>query len=78
MQEQKFQLLLNGVPYMVKAKPFEFNTETRFNVSYNGSEEYVFTYDTTVGQYVSIGEDSETIPADLETAISERLYVMVA
>lgn len=76
MQEQSFQLLLNGVPYLVKATPFEFNTETRFNVSYNGSDEYVFTYDTSVGQFVAIGDDAETIPADLELAISQRLYPM--
>ncbi|WP_018616023.1 hypothetical protein [Segetibacter koreensis] len=74
MAEQSFQLLLNGVPYEVKAKPFEFNDETRFSVSYNGSDEYVFTYDTNVGQYVSIGDDSDTIPSDLEVAIADRLY----
>ena len=77
MQDQSFQLLLNGVPYVVKASPFEFNTETRFTVSYNGSDEFVFTYDPTVGQYVAIGEDSETIPADVEVAIAERLYSLV-
>lgn len=76
MQEQTFQLLLNGVPYIVKVAPFEFNAETRFNVSYNGSEEYVFTYDTSVGQYVSISDNGETVPADLELAISQRLYAM--
>lgn len=76
MAEQSFQLLLSGVPYVVKATPFEFNDETRFRVSYNGSDEFVFTYDTNVGQYVSIGDDSDTIPADLEVAIAERLYAL--
>lgn len=77
MAEQSFQLLLNGVPYIVKATPFEFNDETRFSVSFNGSDEYVFTYDTNVGQYVSIGDDSDTIPSDLEVAIAGRLYSFV-
>ncbi len=77
MQDQTFQLLLNGVPYIVKAAPFEFNTETRFTVSYNGSDDFVFTYDTSVGQYVAIGDDSDMIPADLEVAIAERLYALV-
>jgi hypothetical protein len=77
MQEQSFQLVLNGVPYVVKATPFEFNAETRFTVSYNGSDEFIFAHDRTVGQYVSIGDDSGTFPADLETAISERLHAML-
>lgn len=76
MQDQSFQLLLNGVPYEVKAKPFEFNTETRFNVTINGSAEYIFAYDTSVGQFVSIDEDAESVPADVELAISERLYAL--
>ena len=78
MQDQSFQLLLNGVPYVVKASPFEFNTETRFSVSFNGSDEFIFTYDTTVGRYVAIGDDTATIPDDLEVAIADRLYTLVA
>ncbi|MDQ6812180.1 MAG: hypothetical protein M3040_00345 [Bacteroidota bacterium] len=74
MQEQSFQLLLNAVPYIVKATPFEFNGDTRFTVSYNGSDDFVFTYDSTMGHYVAIEDDTDTIPADLELAIAERLY----
>ena len=77
MQEQTFQLLLNGVPYIVKATPFEFNGDKRFTISYNGSDDFVFTYDRTVGHYVAIGDDSDTVPADLEVAIAERLYALV-
>jgi len=77
MQDQSFQLLLNGVPYVVKASPFEFNTETRFTVSFNGSEDYIFTYDAAAGRYVTIGDETSTIPDDLEVAIAERLYSLV-
>ena len=77
MQDQSFQLLLNGVPYVVKASPYQFNTETRFTVSFNGSDDFVFTYDAAVGRYVAIGDDTATIPDDLEVAISEKLYQMV-
>ena len=77
MQDQSFQLLLNGVPYVVKASPFEFNTETRFSVSFNGIEDYIFTYDSAVGRYVAIGDETATIPDDLEVAIAERLYSLV-
>lgn len=73
MQQQTIQLLINGIPYVVKITPFEFNDETRFTVSFNDSDDYVFTYDTNVSQYVSIGDDTETIPHDLEAAISEKL-----
>lgn len=77
MQDQSFQLLLNGVPYVVKASPFEFNTETRFNVSFNGSEDFVFTYNAAVGRYVAIGDETSTIPDDLEVAIADKLYSLV-
>jgi hypothetical protein len=77
MQDQSFQLLLNGVPYVVKASPYSFNTETRFTVSFNGSEDFVFTYDAAVGRYVAIGDESISIPDDLEIAISEKLYQLV-
>lgn len=74
MQQQTIQLLISNIPYVVKITPFEFNAETRFTVSFNDSDDYVFTYDTNVSQYVSIGDGTETIPDDLEVAISERLF----
>ena len=55
---QSFELLLNGVPYFVKAQPFEFNAETRFKVSYNESDEHIFTWDTDMGRLSAIDEDS--------------------
>ncbi len=77
MQDQSFQLLLNGVPYVVKASPYEFNTETRFSVSFNGSEDFIFTYNAAVGRYVPIGDETSTIPDDLEVAIADKLYSLV-
>ncbi|MEJ7680139.1 MAG: hypothetical protein WKG06_20220 [Segetibacter sp.] len=77
MQDQSFQLLLNGIPYVVKASPFEFNTETRFGVSFNGSEDYIFTYDAAAGRYVAIGDETATIPDELEVAIADKLYSFV-
>ncbi len=76
MQDQSFQLLLNGVPYMVKASPFEFNGSTRFNIKINSSDEFIFTYDPSVKQFISLGDDAATIPSDLETAISGRLLAL--
>lgn len=73
MQEKSFELLLGGVPYFVKAEPFSFNGETRFKVSYNNSDEHIFTWDSRLGRLAPINDDSGTIPDDLETAIAGRL-----
>lgn len=73
MQGQKFELLLSGVPYFVKAEPFSFNDETRFKVSYNGGDEHIFTWDADQGRLSAIDDDAIEIPDDLEGAISSRL-----
>jgi hypothetical protein len=73
MQEQSFELVVGGVPYMVKATPFDFNTERRYKVRYNGGEEHVFTWDSSLGRMTAIDDDSSTMPDDLESAIAERL-----
>jgi hypothetical protein len=73
METKNFELLLDGVPYEVKAKPFMFNDELRFAVTYNNSEEYIFTRDAEAGQLMAIDSDAVDIPDNLEQAISERL-----
>ena len=73
MQSQNFELLVDGVPYMVKATPYDFNGQLRFRVSYNGSEDYIFTRDAEAGQIAAIGTEGVDIPANLEQAISEKL-----
>ena len=73
MQEHTFELLVDKVPYQVKVVPFEFNTETRFRVRYNGGDEHIFTWDSTLGRLAPIDDDSATMPDDLETAIAQRL-----
>jgi hypothetical protein len=73
MAEQNFNLVLSGVPYSVKVAPFDFNEEKRFLVSYNGGDEHVFTYDSSVGRLTAIDDDASTMPDDLEQAIAEKL-----
>jgi len=75
MQDQTFELLLSGVPYFVKAAPFEFNGETRFTVSFNGGNEHIFTWDSDLGRLSAIDDDAIEIPDDLEAAISSRLLL---
>jgi len=71
--ERTFDILVDSVPYMVKAIPFKFNGEIRYNVSFNGSPEHVFTWDSSLGQLRAIDDDSSTMPDNLEMAISEKL-----
>lgn len=72
MTEQRFELLLDGVPYAVAATPFEFNTETRYRVRYNGNE-HIFTWDSSLGRLAPIDDDAAAIPDNLEEAIAGRL-----
>ena len=73
MQEQSFELLVDGVPYEVKATPFEFNSETRFSVTYNGGGEHIFTWDSSLGRLTAIDAEAIEIPDDLEVAIARKL-----
>jgi hypothetical protein len=72
MAEQRFEFRLDGVPYVVIASPFQFNTETRYKVQYNGTE-HIFTWDSSIGRLAPIDDDASTIPEVLEEEISRRL-----
>jgi hypothetical protein len=73
MAEHNFDLVVGGVPYTINAEPFEFNTETRFKVRYNGGDEHIFTWDSSIGRLTAIDDDAGIIPDDVERAIAERL-----
>jgi hypothetical protein len=74
MDTKNFELVLDGVPYQVKAKPLMFNNKVRFKVRYNDSEEYIFTRDADVGQLTAIDSNALDIPDNLEEAIAEKLH----
>jgi hypothetical protein len=71
-----FELLVDGVPYEVRATPFQFNDDIRYRVSYNGGQIYVFVWDQELKRLAAIGEGAETIPDSLESAISQKLEGM--
>ncbi|RPD51515.1 MULTISPECIES: hypothetical protein [Chitinophagaceae] len=73
MAEQRFELLVDKVPYQITAEPFTFNEETRFRVTYNGSDEHIMAYDTSLGRFAAIDDDAGTIPDTVERAIAEKL-----
>jgi len=72
MAEQRFELLVDKVPYSVTATPFEFNAETRYKVVYDGTE-HIFVWDNGLGRYAPINDDSSAIPVTVEEAIAARL-----
>ena len=76
MQDQTFTLLVDSVPVDARAVPFKFNEETRFTVTINGSE-YMFVFDTSIGRYAAIGDESATLPDNLEVAVADRLKTIV-
>lgn len=71
-----FELLVDGVPYEVRATPFQYNDDIRYRVSFNGGQIYVFVYDQELKRFAAIGDGAETIPDSLETAISRKLEGM--
>lgn len=71
-QQQRFELMIDGVPYAVTAEPFLFNDETRYKVNYNGGE-HIFTWDSELGRLASIDEDAVDIPDNVEEAIAQKL-----
>ncbi len=73
MEEQLFELLVDGTPYEVRVTPFEFNAETRYKVKFNGSEEHIFTWDSSMKRLRSIDSASSYIPDNLEAAIAQKL-----
>jgi hypothetical protein len=76
MERTTFDLLIEGIPYMVMVEPFTFNTEPRFTVKFNDSPEYIFSWDDELLKFSSMGDASSTIPDELEEAIATRLYTM--
>ncbi len=71
-----FELLVDGVPYEVRATPFQYNDDIRFRVNYNGGPVFIFVYDQELKRLSAIGDGTETIPDSLESAISQKLETM--
>ncbi|HKH62112.1 MAG TPA: hypothetical protein VKA49_14825 [Flavitalea sp.] len=70
---RKFNLVVDDVPYLVKASPFSFNGERRFYVSVNDSPEHVFTWDSELKRLRAIDDNAGVLPEPVETAISDKL-----
>ena len=73
MAAQNFQLIVDGVPYMVNATPFDFNGEKRYRVKFDQGEEHIFTWDSSLKRIVAIDDESAVLPDPVEHAISQKL-----
>ena len=74
--QQSVHLVVDGVPYIVKIIPFDFNGERRFRVSYNEGPEHIFTWHPSLGSITAIDDESVEIPGSVEQAIAAKLLVM--
>lgn len=77
MQKEKFQLIVDGVPYIVNSIPFTFNDEVRFLVALDNGPDHIFTWDSSLGRVAAIDDESCTIPDSVEQAIAQKLQSMV-
>ena len=68
-----FNLIVDAVPYIIKARPFSLNDEVRFYVNVNGGTDHVFTWDSELGRLRAIDDQSSIMPDALEEAISAKL-----
>ncbi|HXS55185.1 MAG TPA: hypothetical protein VN726_03610 [Hanamia sp.] len=73
MQSHRFEIVSNGLPYLVEAVPFQFNNQKRFRITYNGGDENIFAWDSELKRLRAIDEDAATLPDDLEMEISRKL-----
>lgn len=68
-----YEIAVDGVPYIINVLAFEFNTEKRYIVNVNGTEEYLFLWDNTLGRFAAVGDNTSTLPSNLESEIAARL-----
>jgi len=71
--ERNFNLLVDGVPYLIKSIPVPFNDELRFRIIINDDAEHLFTWDSQIKMLRAIDEDAFKLPDRLEEAISQKL-----
>jgi hypothetical protein len=72
-EERNFDLVVDGVPYIIRSTPFLFNEEWRFRISVNADEGHVFTWDSEAKMLRAIDDEASTLPVGLEEAISDKL-----
>jgi hypothetical protein len=73
--EKRFDLIVDNVPYSIRATPVTFNDEIRYEIKINGGNEYIFTWDPEMLQLRAIDDESSALPDTVEEAISQYLQL---
>lgn len=68
-----FNLLVEGIPYVINASKCYFNSELQYRVSLNGSEDVFFAFNDETGRYTASGDNSIIVPAEVEQEIGAKL-----
>jgi hypothetical protein len=74
--EKSFNIVLDNIPYLIKVSLFKFNEETRYNISINGGDNHIFTWDSELYELRAIDDDASVLPAELEEQISRKLQLV--
>jgi hypothetical protein len=72
-EERTFNLVVDSVPYIIKATPFYFNDELRYEVKINDDTEHVFAWDVELTGFRAIDDDASVLSDVVEEAISQKL-----
>ena len=75
-QQKTIHLTVNNIPYSLNIKPFDFNAQTRYEVSVNEAGAAIFAWDSEMRMFKSLSEDTSTLPDDLMQEINNRLLDM--
>jgi len=71
--EKRFDMIVDGIPYSVRATPETFNDEVRFRVCINNQDEHLFAWDQQASVLRPIDDDAATLPSGVEEAVSNKL-----
>lgn len=72
-QTLKFNVAIDGAPYIIKAVPCQFNSDTQYRVNINDAEEVMFAFNPALGRYAAIGDDALNVPDNVEIVIGGKL-----
>lgn len=76
IHEKRFDLLIDGVPYMVHTIPFLWNDTICFRIYINGNEEHVFSWDEEAGSLRAIDDNVSFLPEGVESALTAKLNIV--
>lgn len=73
MDRIDLEMAVDGVPYFVKATPFQLNGNKQYQVAINEAKEVTFVFDPELGRYAPVGDSALSVPDNLEIEIGTKL-----